>query len=128
MKDLLVWVYAVNAVILIIHEIDSAYWHEWELFKLKGGIAGFLIMHVPMLAVIFWGFLEAYKQSFLGVILSIVIAVIGIGAFIIHGYFIRKGNKEFTTTISQLVLRSALIVSIAQLALALYIIISNGGA
>ena len=36
MTDLLVWLYLTNAVLLINHEIDSAYWKEWELFKLPG--------------------------------------------------------------------------------------------
>jgi hypothetical protein len=40
-----------NAILLINHEIDSAYWKEWELFKLPGGIGGFLILHFPMLLV-----------------------------------------------------------------------------
>lgn len=26
------WLYLANATVLITHEIDSAYWHEWELF------------------------------------------------------------------------------------------------
>jgi len=30
------WLYMVNAVLLILHEIDSAYWKEWELFKMRG--------------------------------------------------------------------------------------------
>ena len=29
MEDTLFWLYLVNAVILIVHEIDSAYWKEW---------------------------------------------------------------------------------------------------
>jgi hypothetical protein len=43
MFELLLWLYLVNAVLLINHEIDSAYWKEWELFKLPGSISGFLI-------------------------------------------------------------------------------------
>ncbi|MCK4852588.1 MAG: outer membrane lipoprotein-sorting protein, partial [Candidatus Omnitrophica bacterium] len=30
----------VNSILLINHEIDSAYWNEWKLFKMKGGITG----------------------------------------------------------------------------------------
>jgi hypothetical protein len=43
--DALFWFYFMNAILLIVHEIDSAYWKEWELFKLRGGITGFLIIH-----------------------------------------------------------------------------------
>jgi hypothetical protein len=33
MADLLFWLYLVNSVLLINHEIDSAYWKEWDLFN-----------------------------------------------------------------------------------------------
>jgi hypothetical protein len=33
MADLLFWLYLVNSVLLINHEIDSAYWKEWDLFR-----------------------------------------------------------------------------------------------
>ena len=49
MPDRLLWLYLTNAVLLINHEIDSAYWKEWELFRLPGGIAGFLLLHSPLL-------------------------------------------------------------------------------
>ena len=45
MEKILFWIYLANAVLLISHEIDSAYWKEWDLFKLPGGITGFLIIH-----------------------------------------------------------------------------------
>jgi hypothetical protein len=47
--DLLFWIYLINAVILINHEIDSAYWQEWKLFNPndENRINGFLIIHYP---------------------------------------------------------------------------------
>ncbi len=44
MSDLLFWLYLTNAAILICHEIDSAYWREWELINLPRG-AVFLRSH-----------------------------------------------------------------------------------
>ena len=32
MEQLLLWLYLADAVLLITHEIDSAYWKEWNLF------------------------------------------------------------------------------------------------
>ena len=55
MNDLLLWLYLVNAVLLINHEIDSAYWKEWQLFKLPGDITGFLLIHFPLLILILDG-------------------------------------------------------------------------
>jgi hypothetical protein len=29
-------IYFINLTLLATHEIDSAFWHEWHLFKSKG--------------------------------------------------------------------------------------------
>src|SRR5512146_2873166 len=38
--------YASAFLLLIVHEIDSAYWHEWNLFGIPGGIQAFLLANV----------------------------------------------------------------------------------
>ena len=48
MEQILFWLYLANALTLIVHEIDSAYWKEWDLFRLPGGEAGFLLLHFPL--------------------------------------------------------------------------------
>lgn len=55
MADALFWLYLSNSVFLINHEIDSAYWKEWELFNLPGGITGFLLIHFPLLICVLYG-------------------------------------------------------------------------
>lgn len=114
MFDILLWLYMANAVLLINHEIDSAYWKEWELFKLPGGITGFLIIHFPLLFLVLYGLLEVYKQSGTGLIYSLVLSIVGIGAFCIHMVFIKLGKDEFKTPISIFILVSTLLVSIVQ--------------
>jgi hypothetical protein len=47
-KSILSWLYLVNATILITHQIDAAYWHEWELFKMPGGIQLNLLLNIPL--------------------------------------------------------------------------------
>lgn len=34
--------YLLNFALLFTHEIDSAYWKEWDLFGIPGGIKSFL--------------------------------------------------------------------------------------
>ena len=114
MFDILLWLYMVNAVLLINHEIDSAYWKEWELFKLPGGITGFLIIHFPLLFLVLFGLLEVYKQSNAGLIFSMVLSLTGIFAFFIHMFFIKKGHKQFKVPVSIFILATTLIVSIIQ--------------
>lgn len=114
MFDLLLWIYLTNAVLLITHEIDSAYWKEWELFNLPGGVSGFLVMHIPLLFIILYGLILVFQQSFAGLIISLILSFTGISAFFIHMYFIKKGRDEFKTPISIAILTAILIVSIIQ--------------
>jgi hypothetical protein len=115
MPDLLLWLYLTNAVLLINHEIDSAYWKEWQLFRLPGGIVGFLLLHFPLLFIVLYGLVLIVKHSFLGFIFSLALCFGGILAFIIHTYFLRKGREEFNKPISKLILVLTLMVSIIQL-------------
>ena len=120
MSDLLFWLYLTNAVLLINHEIDSAYWKEWDLFKLRGGITGFLIIHFPLLFIILYGLVLVYQQSFAGLIFSLLLSFGGIFTFSIHTYFIKKGYNEFKTSISQFILIATLITSLIQVTVTVY--------
>ena len=121
-SKVLFWLYLMNAILLIIHEIDSAFWKEWELFKLPGGISGFLIMHVPLLFLILYGLVLVAEQSFLGLIVSLILCAGGIFAFCIHTAFIRRGRPEFNTPISRCILTLIMGVSTIQAVLTLYIL------
>lgn len=121
MADLLLWLYLINAVLLINHEIDSAYWKEWDLFKLPGGITGFLLLHFPLLLFILYGLILVSRQSSWGMIFSLVLCAGGIFAFAIHTYFLRKGRSEFNKPISKCILAAILVISIIQLSVTLYV-------
>ena len=120
MSDPLLWLYLSNAVLLINHEIDSAYWKEWELFGLPGGIAGFLSLHFPLLFVVLYGLVLIARGSFWGLILSLVLSGGGIFAFVVHSYFLRQGRREFNTPISKIILVLTLLVSIVQMIVTIF--------
>lgn len=117
------WVYVVNATLLINHEIDSAYWHEWELFKLPGGITGFLLVHFPLLFLVLYGLVLLERQTLAGLIISLVLSVAGLFAFSIHTYLIRKGHEEFNVPMSLFILRGTLILSLIQAALTIVVLL-----
>jgi hypothetical protein len=124
MRDVLFWLYLINAVTLTVHEIDSAYWKEWELFRLPGGLAGFLLLHFPLLFLLLYGLVLVDRGAFAGQILSLVLSLGGIFAFSIHTYFIRQGREEFKTSVSQFILWVTLLVSLAQLGVTLIVLAS----
>ena len=108
-------VYLVNSVLLIVHEIDSAYWKEWELFRLPGGLDGFLLLHIPLVGLILYGLLMVEAGSMLGTIIYYIVNFGGFFAFSIHTYFLRKGDERFTSRVSQLLLYAILATSLVQL-------------
>ena len=123
MEKVLFWTYLSNAVFLINHEIDSAYWEEWNLFKMKGGIGGFLILHFPLLFVVLYGLISVYDFSLAGLIFSLLLSIIGIGAFFIHLYYLLKGRKEFDHPVSKFILTGTLAISLFQLILTIILFI-----
>ena len=114
MAEILFWIYLANAILVINHEIDSAYWKEWDLFKLPGGISGFLIIHFPLLFLVLYCLVQVYQGSFPGLIFSLILSLAGIFAFCIHLFFIKRGRNEFKTPVSLFILSATLIVSIVQ--------------
>jgi hypothetical protein len=123
--DAMFWLYFANALLLIIHEIDSAYWKEWELFKLPGGITGFLIIHFPLVGAILFGLLAITQWFIVGVVFSFILCAGGLFAFTIHTYFLKKGREEFKTPISIAILIATLVTTLAQLAVTILAIVMN---
>jgi len=119
MFEILFWLYIVNAVLLITHEIDSAYWKEWKLFKLPGGSTGFMLLHLPLVFLILWGLVLVFQHS--GLVFSLILSLCGIFAFTIHTIFIKKGRDEFKVPVSQFLLIATLCVSLAQAACTIYL-------
>ena len=122
MWDILLWVYLTNAALLILHEIDSAYWKEWELFRLPGGVTGFLLVHIPILPLVLYGLVLVSQRTFAGLILSVILGLAGVFAFSIHITFIRRGRDEFKSPMSLAILVATLVVSLVQVAITLYLL------
>jgi hypothetical protein len=106
--------YLANATLLVVHEIDSAYWSEWELLHVPGGVTGFLALHVVLVPVVVWGYGEVLAGSRTGLWLSLAVAMAGVFALVVHGWFLLQGRPEFRTTASIAVLIATGLVSVMQ--------------
>lgn len=95
--------YIVNATLLLLHEIESAYEKEWEILKLPGKITGFLLLHIPIIILIFYGLIEIEKESTIGLIIGIIMGICGVIPFIVHKIIVRKKN-HFTLLISDAII------------------------
>lgn len=106
--------YLLNFALLFTHEIDSAFWKEWDLFGIPGGIQVFLVINFLLLLVALFGFRQLLEGARSGVTFSLLLAGAGVFAFCIHSYFILTGHPQFTLPISLAILALTLIVSIVQ--------------
>ena len=82
--------YILNATLLLLHEIESAYEKEWELLNLPGKITGFLLLHIPIILLIFYGLLEIEKNTTIGLLFGIILGIGGIIPFAVHKIFVNK--------------------------------------
>jgi hypothetical protein len=106
--------YAVNLSLLTAHEIDSAFWREWELFRLPGGSQLFVLLHVPLLLVSLYGFRQLLSGRRSGHWIALVLACAGIGGSVVHGLFLIHGDRRFSVPASVAVLLAVCIVSLMQ--------------
>ena len=85
---------------------------------LPGGIGGFLAMHIVAVPVLLWGLLLVAERGFAGVVASPALVGAGVPAFAIHGWFLSRGRPESRHPVSIGVPASTLVVSLAQIAIA----------
>jgi hypothetical protein len=107
--------YALNAALLVAHEVDSGYWREWELFGLAGGPGAFVLLHVPLVLLVFWGFERLLAGARVGLWMSVALAFSGLAAPLIHGFFLYEGRPEFRTPVSLGLLAAIGALSIVQI-------------
>jgi len=86
-----------------LHEIESAYEKEWEILKLPGKITGFLLLHIPIIILLFYGLLEIDKNSATGLILGIITGIGGIIPFIVHKIVVKR-KDHFNLLISNAII------------------------
>jgi len=87
--------YILNATLLLLHEIESAYEKEWEILKIPGRITFFLILHIPIILILFYGLLEIAKLSLIGFWLGVITGIGGMIPFFVHKIFVKKRAFQF---------------------------------
>jgi len=114
--DALTIVFMINATLLILHEVESAYWKEWEVLKLPGHITGFIIIHIPILLLMLYGLIEVEKQSPSGNIFCLIFGIGGLVPFLVHSLLAKKEDR-FNLIISKILIYSNAVSGILLLAL-----------
>lgn len=104
MKETMARSYFWTMLCLILHQIDAAYWREWEMFYLPGGVQGFLVFNLAAIAVV----LAGYRQVLLALprarLYASICATLGVATFVIHAGFALAGLGQFHLPLSMAVI------------------------
>lgn len=106
--------FLINAIVLLSHQIDAAYWHEWTLFGIPGGIQVFVLLNIPIIALILFGQRALALGRPSGLPISWALAASGLFAAAFHGFHIWQGDPAFRTPVSLILLCATFVLSLAQ--------------
>jgi len=87
--------YFVTMLALILHQLDAAYWQEWEMFFLPGGVQGFLLFNILAIPVLLVGYRSVLLGTVNAVFFAKVCAGLGLITFLIHAGFGLAGYHQF---------------------------------
>jgi 4-amino-4-deoxy-L-arabinose transferase-like glycosyltransferase len=106
--------YLANAAVLLVHQMDAAYWHEWRMFGLPGGISLYLILNIPIAFAVLAGYgaVAAGRKS--AVPLSWLLVAAGMFAAVFHAFHLLRGDPAFRTPVSVALLADTFLLSAVQ--------------
>lgn len=109
------WLFIANATVLITHQIDAAYWHEWELFLIPGGNQVNLLLNIPIIALVMYSHNRVSADIQTGLAYYKLLAVLGFLTVGIHSFFFLVGSESFAQAMSVALLIATFVLSSWQL-------------
>lgn len=108
------WIYLLNGTVLLVHQIDGAYWHEWNLFAMPGGIQLYLALNLPIVLLVLFGMRVLGTGSRSGAIMSVLLIAAGAFAVVFHTTHFMSGDQRFTLPTSIALLVATALLTLAQ--------------
>lgn len=106
--------YFATMSLLILHQIDAAFWREWEMFYLPGGVQGYLVFNALIIPFVLLGYKHLVQSSDKAIIFATACASLGLLTFLIHSGFALAGFKQFHLPLSPAIILLCLASSIWQ--------------
>ncbi len=110
-------IYVLTLTLLVTHQIDAAYWHEWEMFLLPGGIQFFDLFNLGIIPILLIGYKAVILRTSRGYYYSWLLAGLGILTALIHSGFYLHGYRQFTLLVSALIIVLCAVSGIIQMIL-----------
>ncbi len=110
-----VWLYVANLALLTTHQADAAYWHEWDVFGVPGGLPFFLLFNLGAVALLGAGLVRIAEGAPSSRGFAILGGAVGLFTCALHAVFLGLDRTAFWTPESLGLLLAVLLTSIAQL-------------
>ncbi|MGB4075839.1 DUF6713 family protein [Pseudomonas sp.] len=107
--------YFITMCLLILHQIDAAFWREWEMFYLPGGVQGYLVFNSLVIPLVLLGYKHVVQSSDKAIIFATACATLGVLTFLIHSGFALAGFEQFHLPLSMAIILLCLLTSTWQL-------------
>lgn len=117
MARVLQTLYRLNATVLLTHQMDAAYWQEWTLFGLPGGVQFYLLLNLPLVWLVLYGDQALARGRPAGQVMSGVLAAGGLFAAGFHAAHLWAGDPGFRLPVSLGLLAATALLSVLQAAL-----------
>lgn len=136
MTEVLFWLCVVNTSLLIVHEIDAAYWKEWRMFRTladnritawlealsdEQGIGLFTAAHFPLLVGVLYGLTLTGRGG--GVLFSLGMGLFLVIHFLMHRQTNKSGRLEFSASVSKWTLFTSCVTGLIQSIAAAYVLL-----
>ncbi|MBI3729276.1 MAG: hypothetical protein HY254_13200 [Burkholderiales bacterium] len=107
-------IFLLNATVLITHQIDAAFWHEWELFHIPGGNQINLLLNLPIIALVLFAQGQVMANSKTAFGYYKLVAFLGFLTVGIHSAFFATGSESFMQPVSIALLIATTLLSSMQ--------------
>lgn len=104
--------YFATLLALILHQIDAAFWREWEMFLLPGGVQGFLVFNLLAVGIVLLGYRHVLLQTRKARGFAMICASLGVTTFAIHLGFAAFGHRAFHLPLSMVVMGACLVSAV----------------
>lgn len=107
--------YTANLSLLATHQVDAAFWHEWDVFGVPGGLPMFLVFNVAAVALLAMGLVRVAEGARSSRRYVLSCASVGLFTVGLHAIFLALDRNAFWSTSSVVILLGVLATSIVQL-------------
>jgi len=107
--------YLVNLALLATHQVDAAYWHEWDVFGVPGGLPFFLVFTLGAVALLAVGLVRIAEGARTARTWALLCAGVGLFTVALHTVFLVIDREAFWEPASLAVLAGILVTSVGQL-------------